>query len=366
VGAWLLVGLGACGGGNEPDAPASASGCPQLDPEEPVTLDADVRVVATGLIPTPQVSPLAAVLSTDGGDVYWFDGSGSVFVERDEARVVELMRSDAPESETREYVVRGIAASADRLYVGDGFLQSGLDYFSVDFDPPGRLFSISRQDGRAEVLLELSDRTVAPIAADSERVIVFADGADRGYYQVRLADPRLERLPLAAPYQSSQLVGDKVYWLNNDHPPRLLRSGFDDAEPESVMRMYEDDYFVAVGTDHVLSLETRILPGYFSVGKDFVLSDDSGCRAFPGPRSNGLFDLALDAKYAYWYGGRQPPELTLSPTDFELFRLDVESGASTRLNTPGFTPEADIRIVGQDATRVFLRSNGTLVAVQKP
>jgi hypothetical protein len=37
----------------------------------------------------------------------------------------------------------------------------------------------------------------------------------------------------------------------------------------------------------------------------------------------------------------------------DLIRVDVESGASNRLNTPGFTPEPDVRILARDDTRLF-------------
>jgi hypothetical protein len=47
-------------------------------------------------------------------------------------------------------------------------------------------------------------------------------------------------------------------------------------------------------------------------------------------------------------------------------RADVESGALTRLNLPDLMPTYDPTIVGQDETRIFLREQGTLVAVQKP
>jgi hypothetical protein len=363
--ALLMAGFCACREGDEPGPPPSASGCPQLDPPELATLDAEVRVIASGQSRPAEFSPLAPALITDAGDVYWYDGLGSVFVERkDEARVVELLRGEESESDLWHPAVFGITANVDRLYVGDGLTPGYEDLPSSG--RPGRLLSISKQDGRVEVLLELQDRRVVPIAADSERVVVFVMDDNPGYYQVPLADPQLERLPLAAPFQSSQLIGGMVYWLNEEHPPLLLRSGFDDAEPEPVIRLYQDDDFFAVGPHSILAREDRIVPGYYYVGKDFVLNDDAGCRVFPGPGGSGVLDAVLDARYAYWYGARRPSEQTLPLEVLDLVRTDVESGASNRLNTPGFTPEPDVRILAGDETRLFLRSNGTLVVVQKP
>lgn len=289
--ALLAASLCACSSDPDPPPLAGAPSCPELEPEAPITLDADVRVIASAQSEPPYITQLARQLIIDNQDVYWSDGNGSVFVERaDERRVVELKHGDTPESATRRQMVHSIVAGTDRLYAGDGFLRTDVIDGDPYFEPPGRLLSISKQDGNTTVLLQLNDRTLTPIAADADRVIVFAagydestDSYDSGYYQVHLADLQLERLPLAAPFQSSQLVGNTVYWLNGAHPRSLVRSGFDDAEPESVLELSED-YFFAV----------------------------------------------------------------------------------THLNTPGFTPALDVRILRQDDARIFLRSQGTLIALQKP
>ncbi|MEO8182757.1 MAG: hypothetical protein ABI895_28315 [Deltaproteobacteria bacterium] len=120
--------------------------------------------------PSVGLSRLAPALITDGGDVYWFDGTGFVFVERqNEARVVELKHSEETDSLGLRQMVLGMAAGADQLFVGDGLLIRGTDTRPlVAFQPPGRPLSISKQDGRTEVLLELRNRVIAPIAADSE------------------------------------------------------------------------------------------------------------------------------------------------------------------------------------------------------
>jgi hypothetical protein len=337
-----------------------------------VTLEADLRVVASGQRPPMLLSPIVRSLLIDGGDVYWHDGDGALFVERQaDARVIELLNDADRGTPSQRYTVRGIAVSADRLYASDGFLpRGGIDTSARDFRPPSRLLSLSKQDGSVEVLLDRNDITLVPIAADAERVIVYGQGrdpGDLGYFQVRLADPQLEPLPLAAPFQQSQLLGDQLYWLDDDHPPRLLRSGFDDAEPETVMTMYgNDDDFVYVGPDHILSLETRILPGLINAGRDFVVSDDSSCRAFPGPRKRIMVDTALDGQYAYWYGVPGASIQSSTSAQLALYRVDLESGATTQLNTPGFSPELDVRILAQDDTRLFLRGGSTLVELQKP
>jgi hypothetical protein len=326
---------------------------------------------------------LARALLPDAGDVYWYDAHGTVFVERQGDGQVVRLKLGEPPSETKHEVVLGLAANADRLFVGYGLRwNDAIDYLPLEYDPPGRLLGISKQDGQSEVLLELADRWMVPIAADAERVIVFAAGDDGsgewsvGFYQVPLTDPRLEPLPLArsstsmsvtaaalAPF-GGQLVGDQVYWVNTDYPRHLLRSGFDDLEPEVLMDV-PDDYSFGVGPGYIMSEEYVVSPDYH-YQRDFVVRDDSGCRSVQGPRGDAVLGTALDATYAYWTGGNGSWVDATAPDAIELTRIDLQSGALTRLNTPGFTPSAYMYLVGHDETRLFLYSDGALASVRKP
>jgi hypothetical protein len=315
----------------------------------------------------------------DGGDVYWYDGHGSVFVERQgDGRVVELRRGEPPAEMQRE-VGLGPAANAERLFVGYGQLPTPLiDLLPLEYDPPGRLLSISKQDGQSEVLLELADRWMAPITADAERVVVFAVGVnDAGFYQVPLAAPRLEPLPLARSispgddsalrlselFLAGQLVGDQAYWVSNDNRWRLLRAGFDDSEPEVVADV-PGAYSFSVGPGYIMTEETVVQPGY-EYSKDFVVRDDSGCRSVQGSRSDSVVSTALDVNYAYWSRGTAPG-LEPRADVVELTRIDLETGALARLNTPGLQESSYLRIVGQDDTRLFVRSGDMLASLRKP
>jgi hypothetical protein len=383
--ALLAVGLSACSSG-EAGAPARESSCTVLEPGELATLDAEVHVLASSDALGGAAGSLTRALLPDGGDVYWYDGHGSVFVERQgDGRVVELKRGEPP-SETHYEVGLGLAVNAERLFVGFGQRSSSaIDFFPLEYDPPGRLLSISKQDGQSEVLLESADYWMAPIAADAERVVVFAlgdhgDGSyDVGFYQVPLAEPRLEPLPLArsiSPSESGrpeavtaflegQLVRGQAYWMSDDNRWRLLRAGFDDTEPEVVMEV-PDVHSFFVGPGYIMTEENVVLSGYRQVAKDFVVNDDSGCRSVQGPqRGDSVVGTALDVNHAYWSRGNAPG---LEPTfgAFELTRIDLETGALLRLNTPGLTPSYYLRIVGQDDTRLFLVSGDTLASLRKP
>jgi hypothetical protein len=361
----LTVGTSACGSGSDAGTPASVNSCAEPEPGATVTFDADVQVLAVGQSWEPKSGMLAPMLLTDADSVYWYDGDGSVFAEhQDEDRPVELTHAEPPESQLVQAVL-GIAQNEDQLFVGNGSRSESVDFVGWEYSPPGRLLSISKQDGKLKELLH-EDRWIAPIVADAERVIVYAGNEQgSGIYQVRFADPQLEPLPLGAPLQSSQLVGDQVYWLSAERPVQLLRSGFDEAKPEALMQM-PDDAFFAVGPGYVVSKKDRVLPGYFYAGKEFVLLDGSGCRFVSGQdTAPGLVapTVTVDSRFLYWVQFDASASAS-EPGPVHLMRADVESGALTRMNVPGVTPGLDL-IVGQDATRIFLRSQGTLVAVQK-
>jgi hypothetical protein len=381
------VALSACSGAEE-DVPDRSSSCTVLEPGELATVDADVHVLASGDALGVTFGPLSRSLLPDAGDVYWFNDHGSLFVERQgDGGAVELRPAD-PASGTRYQVGLGLAANADQLFVGYGLRSGpGIDALpSLEFAPPGLLLSISKKDARSEVLLEMPDHLIAPITANAERVIVFVldFGEDvvnpRGFYQVPLAAPRLEPLAMSpasstswfntdmnaamAPFVNGQLVDDQLYWVSDDYPRRLLRAGFDDAEPEVLLQV-PNDYTFSAGPGYIMTEEDVLLPGYHYGGKDFVVSDDTGCRSVRGPRAASVQGTALDAEHVYWSGGT-PSGFEPRPGDVQLTRVDVESGAVTRLNTPGFTPSSYMSIANHDDTRVFLFNNDTLVSVRKP
>lgn len=352
--------------------------CTILEPGEPVTLAADAHVLGSEAALGRAAGQLTRPLLADGGDVYWYDAQGSVFVERQgNGQPVELRRAEPP-SETEHEEAIGLAANADRVFVGYGY-RINYPTDSIDFEPPGRLLSLAKQTGQAEVLLELTDRLLAPVVADAEHVIVFAHGrGDSGFYRVPLAAPRLEPLPLgnasaagSSPslewdalelFHSGQLVGSEVYWPSPEYaPPRLLRSGFDDLEPQVVLHV-SDNY--SVGPGYVLTQEDVWLPGYYYAGKDFLVRDESGCRAVRGSRGALVRNLALDAQFAYWVSsGGQAPDRSVD--ELGLTRVDLASGAVSYLTTPSLASAIYAEIVGQDAERLFLRSDTGLFSLRK-
>jgi hypothetical protein len=315
--------------------------------------------------------------------VYWCDESGSLFVERQDERVVELRHVEEPPEKRKS--VLGLAANSAHVYVGYAYGGFG-DYGTLSYRGPGRLLSISKQDGQATVLLAAEQGWFAPISADDERLIVFAWSQGIGFYQVPLDHPRLEPLPLGTVSSRSgsepsdsdalhalwdlfvqgQLVGDQVYWRSFSTPPLgLLRSGFDDAQPELLSDSFPTDVSFSAGPGYILTLQRARDAGYHDIGLNFVRTDDSGCRSVPGPRGEALADVALDATHAYWIGTRTAGSNAAIGQN-TLNRVDLETGAVARLNLPGIMPDYYRSFLAQDDTRLFLSSDGALLSVRKP
>jgi hypothetical protein len=369
-----LLALAACASEESPGGASVDPDCADFAPSEPTTLDANVRVVATGQNPIRSEMPLTPALIADDSGVYWYDTDGFVFGQhRGEAEVVQLLQGvervehiEGVEVESTEPIlgVLSMTTDADRVFVTDGYLQTGLDYITVgEFKPRSRLLSIPKQGGPATVLLELEDKTLWVLAADGPRLIVMAVADDVRYYQVSLAEPRLEPLALQAPYYASRVSGNAMYWTENRV---LLRSGFDDDAPQQVTRLHNDEFSVGPGyflSEDLLLVTTRL----------FLQGEGSSCaRLLPRMRPFTSYGAALDPQYLYYsatpvYGlagsSTSPDYSTLSA---ELIRADVTSGALARLNTPGITLKPYLPILGHDSESFYIENGDTLLAIQKP
>jgi hypothetical protein len=127
--ATAALGLIACGGGetsgSEPGDVFGNGSCTALKAEQAVTLDADVRVLASGGRVSGGAGSLAPAVVPSGGEVYWWDERGSLFVERQDERVVELRHVEEPPAKSES--VLGLAASSGHLYVGYAYGGFGDD-----------------------------------------------------------------------------------------------------------------------------------------------------------------------------------------------------------------------------------------------
>jgi len=336
-------------------------------------VDVRVETVAQGADVAGAFTPLVDSFIADESGVYWYDGRGAVLARRsDDPEVVELKPPLArTENESRIELVIGMADDDERLFVGQAFLQTGaVDYFPVpEFEPPGRLLVVPKSGGPAVVVAELDDATITPVASDATRLIVFVQGEARsGYYQLVRSSLELEPLPLRAPFYSSVRSGDTLYWSDGEYPPTLLRSRFDDAEPERLGPMASNT--IDAGPGYALSRQERLLEPSLDIAQNFVLHDAASGREkpLPGLDETISLDTALDARHAYWFSYRGESPTRLPPTNplLRLARVDVTSGALTLLNTPGLTSDGGARILGQGRDYLYVQNGGAILAVEKP
>jgi hypothetical protein len=313
---------------------------------ELTSVDARVDVLVSDAEVAGTFTPLVDSFIADDSGVYWYDGRGAVFARRDgDAEVAQLKPPLArpPGEYFLEFAI-GMADDEARLYVGQAFLETNVvDHFPVpEFVPPGRLVVIPKNGDPPTVVVELEDATITPVASDATRIIVFVEGANGGYYQLLRSSLELERLPLQAPFYSSYRDGD--------------------ANPERGE--------IDVGPGYALTRQERLVEPDFRVEQNFVLHDiaTGDERPLPGMGEPLSFETALDARHAYWfsYGGGRPGELAPTEPRVQLARVDIESGALTLLNTPGFQSDSGAHLVGQTADRLFVATAGQILAIEKP
>lgn len=334
------------------------------------SVDAQVEVVVSEADVAGEFIPPGKSFVADDSGVYWYDSGGAVFARRaEDPDVVQLRPPLArPSGESFLEFPIGMAGDEERLFVGQAFLQTAaIDFFPLTFEPPGRLLVIPKDGSPAQVVVELEDATIRPIASDATRVIVIVEGANAGFYQLIRSSLELERLPVRAPLDARYSGGDTLYW-SSGYPLELFRSRFDDAGAARVAEMERTE--IDVGPGYALTRQERLVEPDYVVAQNFVLHDAAtgGERALPGLGETISLETALDARHAYWfsYGGEGPGRLPPTAPLFRLVRVDVESGALTLLNTPGIRLDAGARMIGQDAGQLYVHSAGQILAIEKP
>jgi hypothetical protein len=380
---YCLLALAACGseaatgesasetGASGHDAPG---GCPEVAPSEPITLEARIEVIAAGQSFIGTFGPLdMPSLVADASGVYWYDASGGVYARQGSSAAVTLQPGNDTAGTSRWPHVVGITADAERLYVAEAFLEAAVDYFPApQFQAPGRLLSYPKVGGPAQVLLELEDSTIYPFATDGGRIVALVIDAEGngGYYQVDPLNPQLERLPMRlTPGGNLELNGGALYWSDDQSPPNLFRTGFDDPDPEVVRSLRSSTF--DVGPGYILSIEDQIIQATGHVAQSFVVhgaATDTD-RTLPGLGELISFRRALDARHVYWYsyeGYDGVGSLEDHDPHLQLVRANITCGTLEKLATPGLVPDSAAEIVGQYGGTLYIENGGALFAVQKP
>jgi hypothetical protein len=210
---------------------AEADSCPAISSRtvEPAGVETSAELLAS----TPGIVQLVV---SDGG-LYWHDGASISALPPGQASVLYALAQAAaamPAPFAGEFrTITGLLEDADHLYWGESTAYTGG--FVVDYSPPGRLLSMPKTGGPVQVLLELADRAVIPVAVDDARVIVQLSGVAAGYHSFSKLDQTLAPLVTPALYETSRVVGDEIYWTDQgEDSPQLFRSRIDGTERESI------------------------------------------------------------------------------------------------------------------------------------
>jgi hypothetical protein len=369
-----LAGLCACAEETGPGGPAGepqAPECAGVDAPEPVTVETTVSVVATG--PAARVGSFSRQLSpyfiADGSGLYWHDARGSVFAHHPgEAGAVELLQWAEPvEGELRESFILGIAASADQIYVTNGYVPT--DVYELrgisDFRGPSRLLAVPKQGGPASLVLETEDSTLWPITVEGDRLIVVAQGTGGlSYHQVNLAEPepRLERLPVKGSwYIEPYFAGDGLVWRVAERI--VLTSGFDEAEPRRITLMAGEGF--SVGPGYVMTERLHSEGTVAFIDTVDLQGKSRTCTQVPSSAPLIFLESFPAPLHVYYFNWVPGDDLADLAAHTELVQLELATGALTRLNLPGITVQ-NIRIVGQDAESLYVVNGDALLAIQKP
>jgi len=213
--------------------------------------------------------------------------------------------------------------------------------------------------------------------ADGDQLLMSVEAtAFEGLALVDKQGGELVTLAQGVPTYLSRQVGAAVYWPEGPQvgsaPNNLLRAELPTFEPRVAVSGVRGPVF-DVGPGYVLTREGSVEDERLALlGQSFVLSDQaSGCtQVLPGNGDTISFRTAQDATHVYWLrhvaGYAFSPDNPPPPPETPLYRTDVRSGVTERIETPGFIPTFGSWLIASDSRHVYLDTPLGVVAIDKP
>lgn len=303
-----------------------------------------------------------AVVDDDG--LFWRDDSGAVFGLIDSEQV-ELRPA-------LEEVSAGMGLITDdtTLYFADaGPPWLGPPEEPRDPLPPGRLYAVPKTGGPVELLLELDDAILTPLAVTEQGVVIFSD--ERLYVVGEAGAELLDHIPPIPVSYDLQVADGRAYWSNWDsvrEPTELYAVDLAGGEPEVIT---EINGTFMVGHGRVLwETETTVEDPLVLVNELVMLDLDTGCvTELPG-RGESMGTPVLDAHHVYWksYNGLSDGGEDACSTPLPLIRVNLTTGTLEELAVDGFDPTICTDFVAQDGGKLYMRTwqDHSLVAIDKP
>ena len=227
------------------------------------------------------------------------------------------------------------------------------------------------------MLVESEEHVIGAFGADGDQLFVSVEStAFQGLALVDKEGGELVTLVQSLPIYLSRQIGAAVYWTDGPQvgsaPNNLLRAELPAFDPQVVLSGVRGPVF-DVGPDYVLTRGGSVEDERLALlGQSFVhLDQASGCtQVLPGNGDTISFRTAQDATHVYWLrhvGGYSfSPDNPPPPPETPLYRTDVRSGVTERIETPGFIPTFGSAIIASDSGHVYLDTPLGVVVIEKP
>lgn len=319
-----------------------------------------VRTTRYTDVPTSE-NTVQAVADDDG--LFWRNDSGAVRGLVDS----ELIELRPAVDDLRAAL--GMLTDDTTLYFADaGPPWAGPPEEPADPPPPGRLYSVPKTGGEVELLLELDDAILTPLAV-TERGVVIRSG-EHVYVVEEEGVELLEHIPPLPPYQL-QIADGRAYWSDWSsvrQPTELFAVDLEGGDPEVVT---EIDGTFMVGNGRVFwKSETMLTGPLVLLEKLFMFDLETGCITELPHRGESIGAPALDAVHVYWTSfnglGNSGDDACVTP--LPLLRVNLTSGVLEELQVEGFSATICTDFMAHDGDTLFMRTwqDHSLVAIDKP
>lgn len=348
------------------DAGQCVSSRPPIDAPECPRFEGGVKeptARATSHTEVPRSENTAQAVADDDG-LFWRDDSGAV------RGLVDSEPIDLQPALEEVRTAMGMLTDATTLYFADaGPPWMGPPAEPHDPPPPGRLFAVPKTGGPVELLLELEDATLTPLAVIDGGVVIRSD--DRLYVVGDEGVELLEHVPPIPVSYELWVVDGRAYWSSwgsMREPTQLFAVDLAGGEPEVIA---EINGALMVGHGRVLwQTETIVEDPLVLVNELMMLDLETGCITELPSRGESMGTPVFDARHVYWksYNGLDDggDDVCLDP--LPLIRANFTRGMLEQLSVEDFDVTLCTDFMAQNDDTLFMRKwqGHSLIAIAKP
>jgi len=344
---------------SKPPVDSSPSECPLFDGgvQEP-----SIRQTSQADIPG---SGDVRTAVADGTGLFWQEADGAVRAFTD-AETVELSPS------VLDSVISPMGVVTDDTTVY--FAEAGPPRMSPPEEPgppppPGLLYAVPKAGGEVELLLELDDAIITPLAVTDQGIVILSD--QRVYVVSDDGVELLEHIPPISESHDFHVADGRAYWSDWPlvrEPTQLYAVDLEGGEPEVIIEI--NGTFI-VGHGRVLvETETLAEDPLVLVNELTMLDLETGCLTELPSRGESMGTPVLDARHVYWksYNGSEDGGEDACLDPLPLLRVNLTNGTFEELPVDGFDVTICSDFFAQDDDKLYMRTwpGHSLVAIDKP